>query len=86
MEDGKGLWKHASLKVILFNFLWVQLLWNNPMYKFGNPLTWVSISGTCPKGYFSCHSCCEPSEDDLCKCDKNKGAIAKTIYRPSEYI
>ena len=42
------------------------------------------FSGQCPSGYFSCHTCCEPREKDYCKCDKNNGAIPKTLYRPSE--
>ena len=43
----------------------------------------ILITGKCPKGYHSCHSCCELSEDDLCKCDVRKGALPK---RPCEII
>ena len=43
-----------------------------------------SSTGKCPKGYATCHSCCEPIEDgkenNHCKCDQDTA----TLKRPGE--
>jgi len=62
----KDCWRHDDMTI--------------PLGKTEDTFDACQFDGKCPKGYHSCHSCCELSEDDLCKCDVGKGALPK---RPS---